>query len=74
MLRWIDVHADVVSSFIQCFCLFSFGGKETAPPPEQRYRPRPVRAGVYPMLVITPSMRVLVVLHVFYMSCKCWCC
>ena len=39
-----------------CILIF-FGGKETAPPPEQRYRPRPVRAGVPGLLDLAGSHR-----------------
>ena len=37
--------------------LFCFGGREAAPPPEQRYRPRPVRAGVPGPLSLAGSHR-----------------
>ena len=33
------------------FYFVLFGGREAAPPPEQRYRPRPVRAGVPGLLL-----------------------
>ena len=39
------------------YFLYFFGGKETASPPEQRYRPRSVRAGIPGLLDLAGSHR-----------------
>jgi len=36
----------MLESFCASLVFLFLGGKETAPPPEQRHRPQPVRAGV----------------------------